>query len=176
MRLSDVIYGDCPRASLRILEAKNTSFEERTLMPGIGPRYLLLNLRTREIANGSSASGYDVNMEIFRALCPRTAPPPEVYVPPPEPPGRDKDPDVNQTARSAWAKAVSLAKERNAGRTCKAEAYKSTIISQLEVAARLYPPFQGRNREGQVCFSQGSPRSTRRKHHALPRDRKDEQA
>ena len=36
MRLNDVIYGDCPRASLRILEAKNTSFEERTLMPGIG--------------------------------------------------------------------------------------------------------------------------------------------
>jgi hypothetical protein len=42
-----------------------------------------------------------------------------------------------QTARSAWAKAVSLAKERNAGQTCDAEAYQSTILSQLEVAVKL---------------------------------------
>jgi hypothetical protein len=50
--------------------------------------------------------------------------------------------DVNQTARSAWAKAVSLAKQRNAGNICTAEAYQSTILSQLGVAVTLYPPFK----------------------------------
>src|SRR5262245_4779514 len=47
-----------------------------------------------------------------------------------------------QTARSAWAKAVSLAKERNAGHTCEAEAYQSTILSELGVAVKLSPYLQ----------------------------------
>jgi hypothetical protein len=44
-----------------------------------------------------------------------------------------------QTARSAWAKAVSLAKQRNAGNTCEADAYESTILSELRVAVKLSP-------------------------------------
>ena|SRR5215831_239620 len=47
-----------------------------------------------------------------------------------------------QTTRSAWAKAVSLAKERNAGHICEAEAYQSTILSQLGVAVKLSPYLQ----------------------------------
>lgn len=47
-----------------------------------------------------------------------------------------------QTARSAWAKAVSLAKERNAGNICEAEAHQSTILSQLGVAVKLSPYLQ----------------------------------
>jgi hypothetical protein len=44
-----------------------------------------------------------------------------------------------QAARSAWAKAVSLANERNAGNTCEANAYQSTILSELGVAVKLSP-------------------------------------
>jgi hypothetical protein len=44
-----------------------------------------------------------------------------------------------QTARSAWAKAVSLAKQRNAGNTCETDAYESTILSELGVAVKLSP-------------------------------------
>jgi len=47
-----------------------------------------------------------------------------------------------QSARSAWAKAVSLAKERNAGHTCEADAYQSTILSELGVAVKLSPYLQ----------------------------------
>ncbi|WP_029586864.1 hypothetical protein [Bradyrhizobium sp. URHD0069] len=44
-----------------------------------------------------------------------------------------------QTARSAWAKAVSLAKQRNTGNTCEADAYQSTILSEMGVAVKLSP-------------------------------------
>jgi hypothetical protein len=47
-----------------------------------------------------------------------------------------------QTARSAWARAVSLAKERNAGNICEAEAYQSTILSELGLAVKLSPYLQ----------------------------------
>jgi hypothetical protein len=45
-----------------------------------------------------------------------------------------------QIARSAWAKAVSLAKQRNAGNTCKVDAYQMTILSELKVAVKIFPP------------------------------------
>lgn len=44
-----------------------------------------------------------------------------------------------QTARFAWAKAVSLAKQRNAGNICEADAYELTILSELGVAVKLSP-------------------------------------
>lgn len=37
-------------------------------------KYALRDLTTREIADGTSASGYPTNMAIFRALCPARAP------------------------------------------------------------------------------------------------------
>ena len=76
VRLNDVITADC---SKRVF---TDFYGEKYQFPGKNPRaskskaaYLLMNLRTHEMADGSSASGYDVNMDIFRALCPRTAPP-----------------------------------------------------------------------------------------------------
>jgi hypothetical protein len=36
-------------------------------------KYALMDLRTREIADGSMASGYTTNMGIFKALCPAQA-------------------------------------------------------------------------------------------------------
>jgi hypothetical protein len=44
-----------------------------------------------------------------------------------------------EAARTAWAKAVSLAKERSSGRICESEAYQSAIISELSVAVKLSP-------------------------------------
>jgi hypothetical protein len=40
----------------------------------VGPKYILVNLGTGEVADGSEASGYPINMGIFQALCPKTAP------------------------------------------------------------------------------------------------------
>jgi hypothetical protein len=37
-------------------------------------KYVLRDLKTGEVADGSSASGYPTNMPIFRALCPTKAP------------------------------------------------------------------------------------------------------
>jgi len=37
-------------------------------------KYAIMNLATRKIADGSSSSGYPVNIEIFRVLCPARAP------------------------------------------------------------------------------------------------------
>lgn len=36
------------------------------------PEYFLIDLQTREIADGSMASGYGVNIDVFKALCPTT--------------------------------------------------------------------------------------------------------
>jgi hypothetical protein len=47
--------------------------------------------------------------------------------------------DDKQIARSAWAKAVSLAKQRNAGNTCEVDAFQKTILSQLRVAVKISP-------------------------------------
>ena len=77
--LNDVIYANCPKGVFTDFGGEKYQFRGKNLHPGESATISLLNLRTREIADGSSASGYNVNMEIFRALCPRTAPPPEVY-------------------------------------------------------------------------------------------------
>src|SRR5262249_32798011 len=44
-----------------------------------------------------------------------------------------------QIARSAWAKAISLAKQRNAGNTCEVDAFQMTILSELRVAVKISP-------------------------------------
>jgi hypothetical protein len=45
----------------------------------------------------------------------------------------------NETAHSAWEKAISLAKQRNAGNTCEVEAYESSILSELGTAMKSSP-------------------------------------
>lgn len=78
-RLNDLIYADCPKGVFTDFFGDRYQFGGRNRHPReFGPKYLILDLRTREIADGSSASGYDVHMDIFRALCPRTAPPRDV--------------------------------------------------------------------------------------------------
>lgn len=78
VRLNDGVTADCPRGVFTDFYGEKYQFlGENPRSKQSGARYLLKNLLTNEIADGSSASGYDVNMEIFRALCPRTAPPAE---------------------------------------------------------------------------------------------------
>lgn len=40
----------------------------------LGPKYRIMSVATRQIADGSSASGYLTNMALYRALCPASAP------------------------------------------------------------------------------------------------------
>lgn len=75
-RLNDSIRADCPRGVFT--DFYGGKYQFRGNNPGArnsGTAYIVMNLRTHEIADGSSASGYDVNLDIFRALCPKTAPP-----------------------------------------------------------------------------------------------------
>ena len=37
-------------------------------------KYRIVDLSTNEVADGSSASGYGTNFEIYKALCPRHVP------------------------------------------------------------------------------------------------------
>ena len=75
VRLSDRISANCPRGeftnffgkSYRFMGANKTSDD-------FAPKYRLRDIATGEMADGSSASGYPVNMAIFRALCPSSAP------------------------------------------------------------------------------------------------------
>jgi hypothetical protein len=77
VRLNDMITADCDKGVFTDFYGEKYQFRGKNPRPGSGAKYLLVNLRTRKIADGSSASGYDVNMDIFRVLCPRTAPPAE---------------------------------------------------------------------------------------------------
>jgi hypothetical protein len=78
VRLSDVIYADCLAGTFTDFFGAKYQFRGKNSHQGsVGPRYLLMDLSTHEIADGTSASGYEVNMETFRALCPRAAPPAE---------------------------------------------------------------------------------------------------
>jgi hypothetical protein len=73
--LNDVITANCTTGEFTDFHGNRYRF--------LGPsktgdfmmaKYALMDLRTREIADGSSASGYPTNMGIFKALCPAQAP------------------------------------------------------------------------------------------------------
>jgi hypothetical protein len=73
--LNDAVYADCTKGIFTDFAGEKFQFRGKYARSGdTGPKYLLLDLGTHEIADGSSASGYETNMNIFRALCPRTAP------------------------------------------------------------------------------------------------------
>lgn len=77
VRLNDRISANCKTGEFVDFSGKHYRFEGLKR----GPRdeltdlakYVLRDLTTGEVANGSSASGYPVNMGIFRALCPAEA-------------------------------------------------------------------------------------------------------
>jgi hypothetical protein len=92
--MNDAIYANCSTGIFTDFFGNKYQFQGKNTHPSEGgPEYLLMNLQTQQIADGSSASGYDVNMDIFRALCPRTAPPPDAVTSP-----TDQSAKVNATS------------------------------------------------------------------------------
>jgi hypothetical protein len=74
-RLNDAIYANCSSGVFTNFWGDKIQFRGKNKQKGeFGPNYILVNLQSGEIANGSSASNYLVNMEIFHALCPTKAP------------------------------------------------------------------------------------------------------
>ncbi|SCB46808.1 hypothetical protein GA0061102_105521 [Rhizobium miluonense] len=72
--LNDLIQADCKTGVFTDFVGDRHQFQGRNPAAGSMAKYRLVDLKTNEAADGSSASGYSTNMGIFRALCPRTAP------------------------------------------------------------------------------------------------------
>jgi hypothetical protein len=74
--LNDKITANCPKGEFVDFGGRRYRFEGRVRRPSANmmAKYVIRDLATGEIADGSSASGYPTNMQIFRALCPRAAP------------------------------------------------------------------------------------------------------
>jgi hypothetical protein len=71
--LNDVITANCLSGEFSDFHGNRYRF----LGPKSGnylAKYAIVNISTGAIADGSSASGYPTNMQIFRALCPTHAP------------------------------------------------------------------------------------------------------
>lgn len=74
-RLAPFISADCSLGIFTNFWGDKLQFRGKNPDAGdTGPRYLFKDMRTGETADGSSASNYPVNMPIFKALCPSTAP------------------------------------------------------------------------------------------------------
>jgi len=74
-RLNDSIHANCITGVFTNFWGDKIQFRGKSRTRSeTGPRYILVNLGSGEIADGSSASNYIVNMEIFKALCPKKAP------------------------------------------------------------------------------------------------------
>jgi hypothetical protein len=73
--MNDDLRGNCPAGTFTDFFGTHYQFQglNKASADG-GPKYLLKNLDTGQVADGSSASGYPTNMAIFKALCPMTAP------------------------------------------------------------------------------------------------------
>ena len=64
VRMNDSIKADCPKGVFTGFYGEKYQFRGKNpRSKESGATYMLMNLRTREIADGSSASGYDVNMD-----------------------------------------------------------------------------------------------------------------
>jgi hypothetical protein len=74
--LNDAVSANCKTGEFVDFAGERYRFEgSNPKRRDIGvPKYRLRNSRTNEVADGSSASGYAVNMAIFKALCPSRAP------------------------------------------------------------------------------------------------------
>jgi hypothetical protein len=77
--LNDEITGNCGTGRFTNFFGEDHQYlgEAKPKSADIFAKYMIKNIATGEIADGSSASGYPTNMGIFRALCPVKAPPDE---------------------------------------------------------------------------------------------------
>lgn len=72
--LNDEIRGNCLTGVFTDFKGYRHQFRGRARMSGSMAKYSLIDLNSGQEADGSSASGYGVNMGIFKALCPTKAP------------------------------------------------------------------------------------------------------
>ena len=74
VRLNDEITANCPRGEFTDFRGNRYRVVGPSRDKDSMTKYVLKSLPSGEIADGSSASGYPTNMQIFKALCPSRAP------------------------------------------------------------------------------------------------------
>ncbi|MDQ0446984.1 hypothetical protein [Methylobacterium aerolatum] len=74
VRLNDEIFANCPRGEFVDFRGNRYRFLGESTDKDSMAKYVLKSLPSGEIADGSSASGYPTNIQIFKALCPSRAP------------------------------------------------------------------------------------------------------
>jgi hypothetical protein len=72
IRLNDVITANCTSGDFTDFYGARFRFIGRNAKGNTMMPYLIKNIATGQILDGSSASGFPVNLEIFKALCPVT--------------------------------------------------------------------------------------------------------
>jgi hypothetical protein len=73
-RLNDFVSGNCKTGVFSDFSGARHQFKGENPDHNGTAKYMLVNLDTGQMADGTSASGYTVDLAIYRALCPRTAP------------------------------------------------------------------------------------------------------
>src|ERR1035437_5852783 len=69
--LSEIITANCEKGSFTDFGGLTHQFRGKNITrDSSAPKYVLMNVRTKEVADGSMASGYGVNMGLVKALCP----------------------------------------------------------------------------------------------------------
>ncbi|NGM34502.1 hypothetical protein G4G93_11260 [Methylobacterium sp. DB0501] len=72
--LNDRITANCPRGEFTDFQGSRYRFAGRSRSKDSMAKYVVMSLPSGEVADGSSASGYPTNIQIFKALCPSRAP------------------------------------------------------------------------------------------------------
>lgn len=73
-QLNDEITADCARGTFVDFRGNRYRFGGPNKDPDVTAKYRIVSVPSGEVANGSMASGYDVNLDIYKALCPTKAP------------------------------------------------------------------------------------------------------
>jgi len=74
VRLNDEVTANCPRGEFADFQGNRYRVLGPSRDKDSMTKYVLKNLPSGEIADGSLASGYPTNIQIFKALCPSRAP------------------------------------------------------------------------------------------------------
>jgi hypothetical protein len=73
-KLSDQVTANCKTGQFTDFRGGEYQFLGKNSDKDIQAEYAIKDITTGDIADGSSSSGYDVNIDIFKALCPLKAP------------------------------------------------------------------------------------------------------
>ena len=74
VRLNDEVNANCQRGEFVDFRGSRYRFVGPSKGKDSLTKYVLMSLPSGGVADGSSASGYPTNMQIFKALCPSRAP------------------------------------------------------------------------------------------------------